>query len=245
MADSTALGSSDSLASAWTADGGNASAITDAGLLAAVQGIRDRYVAETGGRRPDGQPTKVMRHHGAPAPASVLDLEHRMAAWVAATVQAYSSLSIKASAGQKGRRYTLIPYVMVMRDDVTTSPTRGVYLALLFDEDCGSLWVSLNQGIAQFENRFEGLEIIEAVELVASATAEGLSAPPGFAPGRISLSARMRYGKAYEQCAILSRRFDLSAIDSNFPKELRTAIMQILDVYATMPTELAADLAGA
>lgn len=226
-------------------DASAAGMINDAGLLSAVQGIRDGYVADTGGRRPDGRPTKAMRHHDAPAPRTVVDLEERMAAWVASTVQGYpSSLSVKASAGQKGRRYTLIPYVMVLRDDVTTSPTRGVYLALLFDEDCSSLWVSLNQGIAQFENRLEGLEILEAVELVASATAEGLSAPAGFAPGRISLSARMRYGKAYERGAILSRRFDLSSIDMNFPQALRAAVRQIIDVYVTMPTDVAADLAG-
>lgn len=225
-------------------DAGAAGKIDDAGLLSAVQGIRDGYVTDTGGRRSDGLPTKAMRHHGAPTPRSVVDLEQRMAAWVASTVLEYPSLSIKSSAGQKGRRYTLIPYVMVLRDDVTTSPTRGVYLALLFDENCSSLWVSLNQGIAQFENCFEGLEILEAVELVASATADGLAAPPDFAPGRISLSARMRYGKAYERGAILSRKFDLTAIDLNFAQELRTVLRQIVDVYVMMPSDVAADLAG-
>lgn len=218
--------------------------VADIAFLAAVQVVRDQYVLDTGGRNNEGRVTKAMRFHDAMAPASVVALEHRIKGWIESAVRDHPSLSIKASAGQKGRRYTLIPYVMVMRKDVTTTPTRGVYLAFLFDENCKSLWLSLNQGIAQFENRFEGLEVLEAVELVAGETADGLPAPQGFAPGRIELSARMRYGKAYERGAILSRKFDLASIDSNFPVDLRNAVEKILDVYAAIPSGVAGDLAG-
>lgn len=224
-------------------DGGDGE-VTDIAFLAAVQAVRDHYVVDTGGRNHEGQATKAMRLHAAMAPASVVALEHRIKGWIASTVGDDLSLSVKASAGQKGRRYTLIPYVMVMRKDVTTTPTRGVYLAFLFDENCTSLWLSLNQGIAQFKNRFEGLEVLEAVEFVANETADGLPAPAGFASGRIELSARMRYGKAYERGAILSRKFDLASIDSSFPAELRSSIGKILDVYSAIPSGVASDLAG-
>ena len=180
-------------------------------MLAAV---RSGYVAQTRERDDFGVVRQKWRRRSEDVPTSVLAIERDLHAWLLELTSTRTvKYVIKASAGQPDRRYTLLPYAMLLRRDVTSSPTHGVYIALLFDESCQKLWGTLNQGITQFRDHFGVRRSFTALRQAAGLLSGLLPAPVGFSSGGAMLNASNRYGQAYEVGALYSWAFDLNKFD--------------------------------
>jgi hypothetical protein len=150
-------------------------------LTEVLASVRNGYVADTRERDGAGAVRQKWRRRNEPVPSSVEALERDFHAWLQELIASRSvQYRVKASAGQPERRYTLIPYAMLLRRDITSSPTHGVYIALLFDESCQSLWVTLNQGISQFRDHFGIRRSFAALRQAAGLLADMLPAPAGF-----------------------------------------------------------------
>lgn len=211
-------------------------------LVKTIDTISSRYLAETRQLDEAGHSQQRWRRRGEDSPSSVLALEGAFQDWLRDSISSRAAAYVvKSSAGQLGRRYTLIPYAMLLRRDVTSSPTHGVYIALLFDEHCQRLWITLNQGISQFRDRFGSSGSFEALRQGASLLAELMSAPDGFDRGPVDLAASYPYGQAYEVGAVYGRCFELERFDESQARTFAVALGSLLDLYETMPLELARD----
>lgn len=211
-------------------------------LVRTLNTISSRYLTDTRQLDETGLSQQRWRRRGEETPRSVLALERTFQDWLRDSISSRAAAYVvKSSAGQLGRRYTLIPYAMLLRRDVTSSPTQGVYIALLFDEHCRRLWVTLNQGVSQFRDRFGPSRSFEALRQGSSLLAKLMSAPDGFAQGPIDLAARYPYGQAYEVGAIYGRCFELERFDESQARTFTEALDDLLALYEIMPLELARD----
>ena len=57
---------------------------------------------------------------------------------------------IKGSMGQGNK--TLYPWVAIMNRNVTTTTQKGLYIVYLFKKDMSGFYITLAQGITNFEN---------------------------------------------------------------------------------------------
>lgn len=211
-------------------------------LVRTLTTISSRYLADTRQLDETGVSQQRWRRRGEHTPFSVLALESAFQEWLRDSISSRAAAYVvKSSAGQPGRRYALIPYAMLLRRDVTSSPTHGVYIALLFDEHCRRLWITLNQGISQFRDRFGPSRSFEALRQGSSLLAELMSAPDGFDQGPVDLAASYPYGQAYEVGAVYGRCFELERFDESKARTFAEALHDLLALYETMPLKLARD----
>lgn len=216
-------------------------------LVDALAAVRNSYVGQTRERDASGVMRQKWRRRNESIPSSVVALERDFHAWLQELTSSRDvQYVVKSSAGQLDRRYTLIPYAMLLRRDVTPSPTHGVYVALLFDESCQKLWVTLNQGISQFRDHFGIRRSFAALRQAADLLAGLLPAPDGFSSGSAMLNASNPYGQAYEVGAIYSQEFDLHTFDNGTAPTFTAAVTELLRFYEAMPLAMARDpsLAG-
>lgn len=199
----------------------------------AVIAIRDHYASDT--RDVLGGKQKKRLRNGV-VPPSVLALEGDFAEVLRTVANDSGRLyKVKASAGQPDRSFLLVPYAMLMRNDVTTTPRRGVYVALLFQQDCKALWLTLNQGLSQFEQRFGLVGSRKYLRQGANAIASSLTAPSGFLPGSIALQATTPYGRAYEEGAIFSKRYELERFAEDQGQEFFRDLYGLIELYNSLP----------
>ena len=103
---------------------------------------------------------------------------------------------IKGSVGQGNKSET--PWIGFFDPDISVSAQTGYYIVGLFSADLKRLYISLNQGWTQYQDRFgakKGRSIIEQVSLQASNV---LRPKSDFATGQIDLLATRSLGKGYE-----------------------------------------------
>src|SRR5688572_1590405 len=62
------------------------------------------------------------------------------------------SMAIASSAGSG--QWADIPWITIMDPRVTDSPTRGYYLAYLFNWRAGRIYLSLNQGYTEIQKKY-------------------------------------------------------------------------------------------
>lgn len=210
------------------------SATTHATTLAtAVRAIATSYVADT---RDPATNKQMVRPRGKVSPISVRALEEDIASALTFTLGPRSSrYKLKVSAGQPDRRYVLIPYAMLLRTDVTSTPRTGVYIALLFNQDGKNLWLTLNQGLLQFESRFNLRRSREYLKSAAAIIGKSLDVPTGFRRKSANLGASTLYGKGYEQGAILSKHYDAMGMTATSASQLLSDIQALLDLYDRLP----------
>ena len=207
--------------------------------LAALNGIkeiRDHYVKQT--TDPSGK--KKKRNPANPPPVAVASLETEFVAWINDVLSNQpDSYTIKASAGQENRSFVKIPYAAILRDGLST-PTKGLYVVVLFNEDMSGIWLSLNQGNSDYETRFESkakAELLKSAKAISSV----LPKPEGFARGPIKLQATTAFGKAYEQGAVLSKRYPLAGFELQELSVLKADFLKILKIYQAVPIAAAID----
>ncbi|MET4371040.1 5-methylcytosine-specific restriction protein A [Bradyrhizobium sp. LB12.1] len=147
---------------------------------------------------------------------------------------------IYGSVGQLNWTLAYIPWVAILRKDITNSTERGYYVVLLFSQDMKDCYLSLNQGVTQFRTAFGGKvgnrKIAQAARLALSA----LTVRPGFVLGRLNLAATNSLGKGYEHGAIISRRYRAS--DSVSLDQFRADLAEFLDFYDQIAEKLGPSL---
>jgi 5-methylcytosine-specific restriction protein A len=198
-----------------------------------VATIRDCYVGDT--RDPTSGKQRIRQREGLVA-AGVNALEGQFAEILRSVVDRRErQYRVKVSAGQPDRSFVLVPYAALLRKDVTSTPRRGVYVALLFRQDCRTLWLTLNQGLLQFENRFGLLGARDYLKKGAKTIGNSIASLTGFSRGSINLNATTPYGQAYEQGAILSRQYALDSFNEATSRSFLNDLESLVDLYDSLP----------
>lgn len=200
-------------------------------LANAVATLRDHYICDT---RDIATGKQKKRQRDGVTAVSVQALENDLASVLRSVVNA-RQYKVKASAGQPDRSFVLIPYAMLLRNDVTATPQEGVYIALLFQEDLKALWLTLNQGMRQFEKRYSLRSAHEYLSRASKTIAASIVIPEGFRAGRIDLVATYPYGQAYEQGSILGKRYALDNFVEEQGQMFLDDLRNLIGVYETLP----------
>ncbi|WP_027518475.1 MrcB family domain-containing protein [Bradyrhizobium sp. WSM1417] len=147
---------------------------------------------------------------------------------------------IYGSVGQINWTLAYIPWVAILRRDISTSTERGYYVVLLFSQDMQNCFLSLNQGFTQFRKAFGDTIGNKKIAQVASLAIETLRPPAGLIAGRLDLRATNTLGKGYENGAIVSRRYGVGEEISS--DKFRNDLIQLMDLYDGLVTKLGSNL---
>lgn len=135
-------------------------------------------------------------------------------------------LKVYGSMG-KGRK-TDYPWVAILNKNITTTTQEGLYIVYLFKKDMSGFYLSLNQGITNFEKRF-GNKKYDYAQKVASYYQEELGNYLEFSKAPIDLNAkRSTLGYGYERTNILSKYYDKDELDN---KVLYSDLEKMLFIY--------------
>jgi 5-methylcytosine-specific restriction protein A len=155
-----------------------------------------------------------------------------------------SGYRVYGSVGQLNWTLAHIPWVAILRRDITTSTERGYYVVLLFSQNMQSCFLSLNQGFTQFKKAFGEKVGKKKVSEVANIAVQSLSVPNGFIAGRLNLSASTGLGEGYENGAIISREYHATQAVSELQFRADLAILLDLcdQLYAKLGPALSDNL---
>jgi hypothetical protein len=124
---------------------------------------------------------------------------------------------------------TTHPWISILNPEITTTTQQGLYVVLLFNASFSAFYVSLNQGITYFENKYKSKKY-EFANRVAKYFQEELGDMPRISYEPINLEAKrgtLAYG--YEQTNIASKRFEINAsLDAD---SVKTAINEFIEIY--------------
>ena len=137
-----------------------------------------------------------------------------------------SIYKVKASLGQGNM--TTHPWVSILNTKITSSTQEGLYVVLLFDSSFTSFYVSLNQGITYFQNKYKNKKYNYAMRMVEYFR-NGIDNNSKISYEPINLIAKkgsLAYG--YEKTNIASRKFNILTLDE---KELEETIKLFLKIY--------------
>ncbi len=197
----------------------------------AVVTLRDHYISDTKDLTVGKQ--KKRQRKGLVA-LSIQALEGELVDVLQSVID-FRQYKVQASAGQPDRSFVMIPYAMLLRRDVTTTPQRGVYIALLFQQDIKALWLTLNQGVQQFEKRFGLLRARDYLSRASQSIAHSIGVPAGFVTGSINLAATTPYGKGYEEGSICGKCYALDRFGGQQGQEFLCDLKSLIDLYNALP----------
>jgi 5-methylcytosine-specific restriction enzyme A len=163
-----------------------------------------------------------------------------LTSFVEETGRDISRYRVYGSVGQLNWTLAYIPWVAILRRDITRSTERGYYVVLLFSQDMQNCFLSLNQGFTQFRKAFGDKIGKKKVRQVANIALQNLAVPDGFIAGRLSLSASTGLGEGYENGAIVSREY--SAKQDVPEAQFRADLAQLLDLYDQLKQKLGPSL---
>lgn len=133
---------------------------------------------------------------------------------------------VKGSIGQGNM--TTHPWISILNPDITTTTQEGLYVVVLFNASFSAFYVSLNQGITYFDNKYKSKKYEYASKMARYYQQElGLRKDVSYEP--IVLEAKrgsLAFG--YEQTNIASRRFEIESFDEN---EFENAIKDFISLY--------------
>lgn len=133
---------------------------------------------------------------------------------------------VKGSMGQ-GNKNTY-PWVSIMNSNVTNTTQKGLYIVYLFKKDMSGFYISLNQGITNFENLFKTkrYEYAMSVANYFKSQIEGVSS---FSSNEISLGGiRGDLGYGYERTNVLSKYYS----SNNYNDSLMVAdLTELVNIY--------------
>lgn len=147
---------------------------------------------------------------------------------------------VYGSVGQLNWTVAYIPWIAILRKDITTSTERGYYVVLLFSQDMKDCYLSLNQGVTQFRKAFGGKVGNRKIAQAARLALDTFAVRPGLVPGRLNLAATNSLGKGYEHGAIVSRRY--RATDGTSLDQFRSDLIEFLGFYDHVAKELGPSL---
>lgn len=120
-----------------------------------------------------------------------------------------------------------IPWVCVFNKEVTTSASKGYYIVLLFSADMTSCYLSLNQAVTEYKNRYDTKNALYKMSKVAELANEYIGLIDERAVvGNIDLKAKGSLGVGYEKGAIVSYKYSINNLtnDEDFISDLALLI---------------------
>lgn len=133
---------------------------------------------------------------------------------------------IKASMGNGNKAE--IPWIAIMNKNITDTTTKGLYIVYLFKRDMSGFYITLNQGITNFEKLYKSkkYENAEKVARYFKAEVEGESS---FTSSEIHLGSKKGdLGYGYEKTNVLSKYYS----SHNFNDMLMKAdLLELVNVY--------------
>lgn len=108
-----------------------------------------------------------------------------------------------------------VPWVGIFRKEVTENAENGYYIVLLFSENMGSCYLSLNQGITAVEQLYTKSFALRKMREAALNALTHLECDPEAHLGSIDLSSTGDLGRGYEAAAIVSFKYDAHNLPSD------------------------------
>jgi 5-methylcytosine-specific restriction protein A len=142
----------------------------------------------------------------------LLDLPRRISAHLASRGIA-DLYKVKGSIGNGN--IARVPWVGVFRTTVTSNAENGFYIVLLFAEDMGSCFLSLNQGITAVERLYTKEFAWKKMQEAAVKAARELEREPEAIIGRIDLKSTGDLGRGYESASIESFCYHVMELPSD------------------------------
>lgn len=126
-----------------------------------------------------------------------------------------------------------VPWVGIFRTDITTNAENGYYIVLLFSEDMGSCYLSLNQGITAVEKLYTKRFALKKMRESAQRALTYLECDPDMWRGQIDLRSSGDLGRAYEAAAITSYKYERTSIPTAevFSKNLSNLLEHYEQLY--------------
>ena len=142
-------------------------------------------------------------------------------------------LIIKGSIG-KGYK-TDHPWIAVLNKNITRSTQKGVYVVFLFKSDMSGFYLTLNQGITNFEQKFDKQKYDYAIK-VANYFKSILNESKQFTTSTIDLvSQKGSLGYGYESTTILSKFYDYKFLNEDtIIKDLKDMVEIYDDIYENL-----------
>jgi hypothetical protein len=143
---------------------------------------------------------------------------------------------VKAFCGQG--LWAQVPLLAIFDESITTSATKGYYIAFLFRNDCSGVYMSLNQGYTYFQEMFKKLSK-ESVLKVSEYWREKLSTVISgddklFSVAEIDLRVtgkNNRLPRGYELGNIVSKYYSKSDLERLTEDNLRSDLEHYMKVY--------------
>jgi 5-methylcytosine-specific restriction protein A len=125
-----------------------------------------------------------------------------------------------------------IPWVGVFRKDITENAENGYYIVLLFSENMGSCFLSLNQGITAVERLYTKAFAARKMREAAARAISYLDINPEAYIGPIDLASTGDLGRAYEAASIVSFKYTIDTLPDQrtFLKDFQ----YLLNCYETL-----------
>lgn len=144
---------------------------------------------------------------------------------------------VKGSIGQGNM--TTHPWVSIINPNITTTTQEGLYVVILFNASFSAFYVSLNQGITYFDNKYKSRKY-EYASKMARYFRHELGMREGISYEPIDLEAKrgsLAYG--YEQTNIASKRFEIDNFDE---KEFESALNEFISLYEYIVSHMRPDV---
>lgn len=135
---------------------------------------------------------------------------------------------IKGSIGQGN--WAKVPWVAIMGKSITTTTQKGVYVVYLFSETMDKLYLTLNQGVTEFDQKYKK-DANKKLQENADNIRSNLNLSNADLKASINLGDG-NLGKSYEAAAIATIEYDVKNLpDDNILKEDLFKIMKYYKTY--------------
>lgn len=152
-------------------------------------------------------------------------LTHELPEEIKSILNNRSDFIVKGSMGQGNR--TEYPWISILNRNVTNTTQKGLYVVYLFKKDMSGFYLTLNQGITNFENLFKKDKYINALKVSSYFKGEiddtSFSKEPIFLGGR---KGNLGYG--YEQTTVLQKYYPSNHFSDD---ELKQDLLDIIEIY--------------
>lgn len=142
-----------------------------------------------------------------------------------------SDVLVEGSAGEG--QWADIPWITIMDPRVTDSPTRGHYVAYLFNWRKGTIALSLNQGSTQVKKEHGIRRNAVLTERAARIRSRLQALPLRFSSNPISLNSTTPLGKSYEPGHAIGVTYDIANLpdENRMSKELELLVQAYLKLF--------------
>lgn len=153
------------------------------------------------------------------------ELTHNLPIAIKDILMDRSDIIVKGSMGQGNR--TPYPWISILNRNVTTTTQKGLYVVFLFKSDMSGFYLTLNQGITNFETLFKKNKYINAVKVADYFRAE--IADIYISKNPINLGTKKSdLGYGYEKACILQTYYP----SNNFTNEmLKYDLLEMMNIY--------------